>query len=83
MLKGVIQVLSRSYYAKIIPQSKSGEYFGIMDICGKGGSFFGTVVVILMTSLTGSANLGISGIVVFRLECLVVFRLSCHTDKMC
>ena len=82
MFQGGIQALSRSYYAKIIPQGKSGEYFGIMDICGKGASFLGTAVVSLVTSLTGSANLGISGIVVFLIAGLVVFRLSCRTDKM-
>ncbi len=82
MFQGGIQALSRSYYAKIIPQGKSGEYFGIMDICGKGASFLGTAVVSLMTSLTGSANLGISGIVVFLLAGLVVFRLSCRMDKI-
>lgn len=36
MFQGGIQALSRSYFAKIIPPEKSGEYFGLMDICGKG-----------------------------------------------
>ena len=34
MFQGAIQALSRSYFAKIIPAEKSGEYFGIYDICG-------------------------------------------------
>ena len=34
MFQGTIQALSRSYFAKIIPAEKSGEYFGIYDICG-------------------------------------------------
>jgi UMF1 family MFS transporter len=42
MFQGAIQALSRSYFAKIIPAEKSGEYFGIYDICGKGASFLGT-----------------------------------------
>ncbi len=37
MFQGTIQALSRSYFAKIIPAEKSGEYFGIYDICGKRG----------------------------------------------
>ncbi len=33
---GGVQALSRSHFAKIIPAEKSGEYFGLFDICGKG-----------------------------------------------
>ena len=43
MFQGGIQALSRSYFAKIIPAERSGEYFGLMDICGKGASFLGTL----------------------------------------
>ena len=35
MFQGGIQALSRSYFARIIPSNQSGEYFGILDICGK------------------------------------------------
>ncbi len=45
MFQGGIQALSRSYFARIIPAEKSGEYFGILDICGKGASFFGTLLI--------------------------------------
>ena len=45
MFQGTIQALSRSYFAKIIPAEKSGEYFGIYDICGKGASVIGTALV--------------------------------------
>ena len=45
MFQGGIQALSRSYFAKIVPPERSGEYFGLMDICGKGASFMGTTVV--------------------------------------
>lgn len=40
MFQGGIQALSRSYFTKIIPEEHSGEYFGLMDICGKGCFFF-------------------------------------------
>ena len=35
MFQGGVQALSRSYFAKIIPAEQAGEYFGLMDICGK------------------------------------------------
>ena len=39
MFQGGIQALSRSYFAKIIPNENAGEYFGIMDIA-EGCLFF-------------------------------------------
>lgn len=60
MFQGGIQALSRSYFAKIIPPEKSGEYFGLFDICGKGAAFLGTGLVGLMTQLTGRMNYGVA-----------------------
>lgn len=45
LFQGTIQAMSRSYYAKIIPQEKAGEYFGVYDIFGKGAAFVGTLLV--------------------------------------
>lgn len=60
MFQGAIQALSRSYFAKIIPPKKSGEYFGLFDICGKGASFMGTTLVGLISQLTGHMNYGVA-----------------------
>lgn len=60
MFQGAIQALSRSYFAKIIPPKKSGEYFGLFDICGKGASFMGTTLVGIISQLTGHMNLGVA-----------------------
>lgn len=65
MFQGGIQELSRSYFAKIIPPEKSGEYFGLMDICGKGASFLGTTVISLISQVTGKVNIGVGAISVF------------------
>ena len=43
--QGGIQALSRSYLAKLVPADRSAEYFGLMDICGKGASFVGTTMI--------------------------------------
>ena len=59
LLQGGVQALSRAYFAKIIPVNKSGEFFGIMDIFGKGASFVGTALVALVTALTGNTNFGV------------------------
>ena len=62
IFQGAIQSMSRSYYAKIIPPEKSGEYFGIYDICGKGAAFAGTMLVSLVSQWTGSVNLGVGAL---------------------
>ena len=81
MFQGGIQALSRSYFAKIIPQEKSGEYFGLLDICGKGAAFMGTAVVSMISQLTGSINLGVGAIVVLFLLGIVLFRKTVACEK--
>ena len=77
--QGAVQSMSRSYYAKIIPAEKSGEYFGIYDICGKGASFLGTLVVGAASQIFGSINIGVSMIVLLLAAGLVLFIM---TDKL-
>ena len=67
IFQGAIQSMSRSYFVKIIPADKSGEYFGIYDICGKGAAFAGTMVVSLISQLSGSVNLGVGALSVMFL----------------
>ena len=76
MFQGTIQALSRSYFAKIIPAEKSGEFFGIYDICGKGASVIGTALVSVLSQVTGSINIGVSALSVMFLIGLVLFRVS-------
>ena len=81
MFQGGIQALSRSYYTKIIPAEKSGEYFGLMDICGKGASFLGTTVISLVSQLTNNVNLGVGAIAIFFVLGIIVFKLATDEEK--
>ena len=76
MFQGGIQALSRSYFTKIIPAEKSGEYFGFMDICGKGASFLGTTVISLIAQLTGKVNIGVGAISLFFVCGMIVFKMA-------
>lgn len=76
MFQGAIQALSRSYYAKIIPKDKSGEYFGIFDICGKGASIMGTFIVSLVSQITGSQQIAVATLSIMFLIGYVIFNLS-------
>ena len=73
IFQGAIQSLSRSYYAKIIPANRSGEYFGLYDICGKGASFMGTTLVSLISQVTGMMNIGVGSLAIMFLIGLFFF----------
>ena len=73
MFQGAIQALSRSYFAKIIPTHKSGEFFGLYDICGKGASFMGTLLVGAIAQATGHMNIGVGVIAVMIVIGYIIF----------
>ncbi len=73
MFQGGIQALSRSYFTKIIPEEHSGEYFGLMDICGKGASFVGTTIVSVVSQLTGNISIGVGMIAILFCVGIVIF----------
>lgn len=79
MFQGAIQALSRSYFAKIIPAEKSGEYFGIYDICGKGASFMGTTLVGLVAQITNVAN---AGVAIISVMFIIGYVLFCKAAKL-
>ena len=62
MFQGGIQALSRSYLGKIIKPERSGEFYGLMDICGKGASFLGTTLVAVISQATAGVQIPIFGI---------------------
>ena len=62
MFQGGIQALARSYLGKIIRPERSGEFYGLMDICGKGASFLGTTLVAFVSQITAGIEVNIFGI---------------------
>ena len=81
MFQGGIQALSRSYFTKIIPAEKSGEYFGLMDICGKGASFMGTSVISLISQVTGNVSIGVGAISLFFVLGIIVFKMATTEEQ--
>ena len=91
MFQGAIQALSRSYLGKIVPSEQSGEFYGLMDICGKGASFFGMALVGFINQITANvevkifglqlqnANLAVSVLVVLF---IVGYLFFCKADKL-
>ena len=91
MFQGGIQAMSRSYLGKIIPAERSGEFYGLMDICGKGASFVGTTLIAVISQATAGMELHVFGMTLQN-ESLAVgalvftfiigFILFCKADKM-
>lgn len=50
MFQGGIQAMSRSYFTKIVPKEKTGEFFGIYDIFGKSAAILGVGLISLLSS---------------------------------
>jgi len=91
MFQGGIQALSRSYLGKIIPPEQSGEYYGLMDICGKGASFVGTTLVAVVSQVTEGMKFSLfglpianTGVAVGSIAVLFVigFVIFCYADKL-
>ncbi len=81
MFQGGVQALSRSYFTKIIPPERSGEYFGLYDICGKGAAFMGTTIVSLASQITGDLNKGVAMISLFFIAGIFLFRKAAVLNK--
>ncbi len=62
MFQGGIQALSRSYLGKIIPAERSGEFYGLMDIFGKGASFVGLTMVSFVSQMTAGMTVSVFGL---------------------
>ena len=60
---------------------KSGEYFGIYDICGKGASFMGTILVSAVSQITGSVNFGVGALSVMFLAGFLLFLKADKIEK--
>ena len=91
MFQGGIQALSRSYLGKIIPAERSGEFYGLMDIFGKGASFVGLTMVSVVSQLTAGMHVSVFGIRLqnenIAVSSLIVlfiigYILFCKADKL-
>jgi MFS transporter, UMF1 family len=66
-VQGGIQSLSRSYYARLIPAHKAGEFFGFYNMLGKFAAVLGPLVVGVTAQVSGNPRLAILSLVAFFL----------------
>lgn len=65
LVQGGVQALSRSYYARLIPADKAGEFFGFYNMLGKFAAVLGPIAVGVTKLLTGDARLSMLILVLF------------------
>ncbi len=51
MFQGGVQAMSRSYFTKIVPKEKTGEFFGIYDIFGKSAAILGVGLISILSGI--------------------------------
>jgi len=59
LVQGGIQSLSRSFYGRLVPPKKSGEFFGFFNMMGKFAAVFGPVLTGWVALSSGSSRLAI------------------------
>jgi UMF1 family MFS transporter len=64
LVQGGVQSLSRSFYARLIPQEQSAEYFGFYNMLGKFSAIIGPVLAGVVALVFESQRLGILSILI-------------------
>jgi UMF1 family MFS transporter len=64
LVQGGVQSLSRSFFGRLVPEGKGGEFFGFYNMMGKFASFLGPILIGTVALLTGDSRLSITSLVV-------------------
>jgi len=64
-VQGGVQALSRSYFARLIPAQRAGEYFGFYNMLAKFAAVLGPLLMGLVAILTGNQRLSILVLALF------------------
>jgi UMF1 family MFS transporter len=74
MVQGGSQALSRSLIGKMMPKSKSAEFYGFFSVSEKFNTVVGPALMAFITARTGDPRLGIVSLVVFFIAGIVLLR---------
>jgi len=74
-VQGGIQAISRSYFGKMVPPEKAGEYFGFFEIFGKFAAIMGPLLYAMTKSLTGRSSFSILAIILLFAIALTIMLI--------
>jgi UMF1 family MFS transporter len=64
LVQGGVQSLSRSLYGRLVPEGKSGEFFGFYNMMGKAAAILGPILTGTVALLTHDSRLAIVSITI-------------------
>jgi MFS transporter, UMF1 family len=64
LVQGGVQLLSRSYFARLVPPDRAGEFFGFYNMLGEFAAIIGPLLVGFTSYATGSPRLSILSVIV-------------------
>lgn len=74
MVQGGSQALSRSLIGKMMPKSKSAEFYGFFSVSEKFNTVVGPALMAFITLRTGNPRLGIVSLVIFFVAGIIMLR---------
>lgn len=63
-VQGATQAMSRSYYGRLIPRDRAGEFFGFYNMMGKFAAVLGPLLMGTTALLTGSSRMAILSVAI-------------------
>ena len=64
LVQGGVQLLSRSYYARLVPRERAGEFFGFYNMLGEFAAIIGPLLVGTVSYLSGNPRISILSVIV-------------------
>ncbi|MDE2195872.1 MAG: MFS transporter [Gammaproteobacteria bacterium] len=63
LVQGGVQLLSRSYYARLVPAERAGEFFGFYNMLGEFAAIIGPFLIGFVSYMSGSPRLSILSVI--------------------
>ena len=64
LVQGGVQLLSRSYFARLVPKERAGEFFGFYNMLGEVAAIIGPLLVGTVSYVTGSPRISILSVII-------------------
>jgi UMF1 family MFS transporter len=64
MVQGGVQLLSRAYFARLVPRERAGEFFGFYNMLGEFAAILGPLLIGLTSYLSGDPRTSILSVIV-------------------
>ncbi|MGH8307122.1 MAG: MFS transporter [Gammaproteobacteria bacterium] len=75
LVQGGVQLLSRSYYARLVPAERPGEFFGFYNMLGEFAAIIGPVLIGFVSYMTGSPRVSILSVILLFVVGAVLLAL--------